>query len=222
MTVQEVSGDQNKSNPPAGETDPTSAGSKNSRPDGSGVDSPWMDFQSHQHSKQGQDVQQNMQSLAIGSIPSQRVIDITTGNGYMNNEGSSQGANAGLSPDTAHSGSNRPTPNSTTPSDTRSNLQPGATKSSGTSYETSPASSNNARPSSGDGRSMSAFFNTPTDYTNIPPTGLTPGADYSMPETPGRFEVPAGWEMGNHTNSLTPVGEGVLRQLMGLGPLDPM
>ncbi|TVY19646.1 Citrinin biosynthesis transcriptional activator ctnR [Lachnellula arida] len=222
MTVQEVSGDQNQSNPPAGPTDPTSAGSKSSHPDGSGVDSPWMDFQSHQHSKQGQDVQQNMQSLAIGSIPSQRVTDITTSNGYMNNEGRSQGGDAGLSPDTAHSGSNRPTPNSTTPSDTRSNLQPGATKSSGTSYETSPASSNNARHSSGDGRSMSAFFNTPTDYSNIPPTGLTPAADYSMPETPGRFDVPAGWEMGNQTNSLTPVGEGVLRQLMGLGPLDPM
>jgi len=166
-----------------------------------------------------------MQSLAIGSLPTQRVTDITNGNSnYINSEASNQGGDAGLSPDTAHSGSNRPTPNSTTPSESRANLQPGTTNSGGTSYETSPASSGNARlPPSADGRSMSAFFNTESDYTNIPSTGLTPGGEFSMPETPGRgFDVPSGWEMSNQTNSLTPVGEGVLRQLMGLGPLDPM
>ena len=222
MKISEISVDPSQPKPPAGETDPTSAGSANSRPDGNEVDSNWINFQSHQP-EQGQDVRRNMQSLAIGSLPTQRVTDITTGSGnYINSEGSNHGGDAELSPDTAHSGSNRPTPNSSTPSDSRSNLQPGTTNSSGTSYETSPASSHHPQLPSADGRSMSAFFNTPNDYANIPSTGLTPGQDYSMPETPGRFDVPAGWEMSNQTNSLTPVGEGVLRQLMGLGPLDPM
>jgi hypothetical protein len=224
MKVQEVSIDPAQTKTSAGESDPTSAGSTNARPEANELDSNWINFQNHQRPEQGQEVQRNMQSLAIGSLPSQRVTDITNGSSnYINSEGSNHGGDAGLSPDTAHSSSNRPTPNSTTPSESRTNLQPGATSSSGTSYETSPASSHNAHLSSADGRSMSSFFNAQSDYTNIPTTGLTSGAEFSMPETPGRgFDVPSGWEMSNQTNSLTPVGEGVLRQLMGLGPLDPM
>lgn len=70
---------------------------------------------------------------------------------------------------------------------------------------------------------MSSFYGHPNDFNNIPATGMTPGNDFSMPETPGRgFDVPAGWEMGQQGTGLTPVGEGVFRQLMGLGPMDPM
>ena len=57
---------------------------------------------------------------------------------------------------------------------------------------------------------------------------MTPDSNaFSMPETPGRaFDVPSGWEMNNQMNGqttgLTPVGEGVFRHLLGLGPMDPM
>jgi hypothetical protein len=71
---------------------------------------------------------------------------------------------------------------------------------------------------------MSSFFSTQPDYSNIVPTGLTPDNTFTMPETPDRsFDVPSGWEMNNQqTTGLTPVGEGVFRTLMGLGPMDPM
>ena len=71
---------------------------------------------------------------------------------------------------------------------------------------------------------MGSFFQGTTDFSNIQSSGLTPdNTTFSMAETPGRqFEVP-GWEMSNtQTTGLTPVGEGVFRQLMGLGPMDPM
>jgi len=73
---------------------------------------------------------------------------------------------------------------------------------------------------------MSSFFSGNPDYSSIPATGMTPDANFSMPETPGRdFAVPTGWEMSGQTTGLTPVGEGVFRHLMGLGPMgqmDPM
>jgi hypothetical protein len=68
---------------------------------------------------------------------------------------------------------------------------------------------------------MNTFFRTTPDYSNIPSSGLVQGhAAYRIPETPGPdFPVPGGWEMSQQTQ-LTPVGEGVFRQLMGLGPMD--
>jgi len=69
---------------------------------------------------------------------------------------------------------------------------------------------------------MSSFFSTQPYYSSIP-VGLTPDNTFSMPETSSRsFNVPSGWEMNNQTTGLTPVGEGVFRTLMGLGPMDPM
>lgn len=138
-------------------------------------------------------------------------------------EGRGISGDAGLSPDTgtSHSNSNRPTPNSSTTSDSRSNKQPGKNNSSNTPYETSPASPNTADQH----RVMNSFFSQQPDYSNIPSsgTGLTPGNEFTMPQTPGQnFDIPQGWETTGQTNGLTPVGEGVLRQLMGLGPLDPM
>lgn len=221
--ISEISVDPNSTKVPSGDPDPPSASSAIGRTETAGEGSDWINFQSHQPTEQGRDAQHNLQNLAIGSLPTQRITEISSagGSNYMNTtDGSNNGGDSGLSPDTQHSNSNRPTPNSTTPSESRSNLQPGATGSGGTSYETSPASSHNARAPSADGRSMSSFFNGQPDYSNIPSTGLTPGGQFSMPETPGRdFDVPNGWDQ---TNGLTPVGEGVLRQLMGLGPLDPM
>lgn len=69
---------------------------------------------------------------------------------------------------------------------------------------------------------MSAYFNTHPEYTTTS-MGLTPDTGvYSLPETPGTFEVPAGWEVNPQQGTgMTPIGEGVFRHLMGLGE-DPM
>lgn len=209
------------------ESDPAAAESANARNDSFGDQPNWMPIDSQLSSDQGQNVQRNLQGLAIEDMAS---ISITTAN-YLNremNNGSGYGnsesnttADSGLSPDTANSTSNRPTPSASTPSDTRPSLQPGQT-SGGKSYETSPASSNQRLPTA-DGRALGSFFSTQPDYSNIPSTGLTPDNTFTMPETPGRsFDVPSGWEMSNQTTGLTPVGEGVFRTLMGLGPMDPM
>jgi hypothetical protein len=140
--------------------------------------------------------------------------------GYVNSEASAS-VDTGLSPDT-QSSSNRPTPNSGS-SDSRSSLRPGQQSSGSGSYETSPAASASRLPAT-DGRAMSSFFATQPDYSNISSTGMTPDNNaFVMPETPGRgFDVPPGWEMSQQTTGLTPVGEGVFRQLMGLSPMDPM
>lgn len=116
--------------------------------------------------------------------------------------------------------SDRPTPNSSTPSDTRSSIQASsgqAGQSGGSSFETSPASSHQ-----NDNRSAAAFFGHATDFSNVGGTGLTPNStNFTLPPTPGRgndFNVPNGWELSNQ--GLTPVGEGVFRELMGMGPMD--
>jgi hypothetical protein len=172
---------------------------------------------------QGSDVHKTMQGLALGDINNNPFISegSGTGTGYVNSEASAS-VDTGLSPD-AQSNSSRPTPNSSTGSDSRSNLQPGQSASGTTSYETSPAASGPRVPTT-DGRLMGSFFANQPDYSSIPSSGMTPdNSAFALPETPGRvFDVPPGWEMSQQTTGLTPVGEGVFRQLMGLGPMDPM
>lgn len=172
----------------------------------------------------GPDVQRTMQGLALGDMPTNPYLsDRGTGTGgYINSEPSASN-DTGLSPDTVQSTSNRPTPNSSTTSDSRPSLQPGHGSGSA-SFETSPAASGGARLPATDGRSMSSFFANQPDYSGISSTGMTPDSNaFVLPETPGRgFDVPAGWEMSQQSTGLTPVGEGVFRQLMGLGPMDPM
>jgi len=180
----------------------------------------WMPISDHQPAEHEQNVQQTLRGLALGTRPVS-AYDINSG-GYVNSENSNN-ADTGLSPDTTQSGSNRPTPNSSTPSESRPAMQAAQNNSGGTSYETSPASSHQSRIPATDGRSLGSFFQTQPDYSGITATGLTPENAFSMPETPGRdFPVPQGWEMSQQTTGLTPVGEGVFRQLMGLGPMDPM
>jgi len=226
MRIAEISVDPEQTGPPGAASNPASAAPNSAQPDAISGTPNWLNFSP---TGQGQEVQQNMETLAIDSLQTQRVSDLSSGSSYMNSEGSNSasggsGGDAGLSPDTQQSNSNRPTPKSSTPSDSRLNLQAGQTGSAGTSYETSPASSHNVQvPREGDHRIMDSFFSGQPDFSNIPSTGLTPGNQFSMPETPGReFGGSSGWELNGQTNSLTPVGEGVLRQLMGLGPLDPM
>lgn len=210
---------------PRRESDPngTSAGANNDALGALDSDQAnWMPLPEH---GSGNDMHQTLQSLAIGrSALSQTAYAINNINntGYVTAD-NGNGVDAGLSPDTAHStGSNRPTPNSTTPSEPRSNRQ---ANSDPTSYETSPAASSQRRlppHTNGNGRLMDAFFDTQPDYSNTNPLGLSPDP-FGMPETPGRdFSLPNGWDMSQQTTGLTPVGEGVFRQLMGLGPMDPM
>ncbi|KAG9238615.1 fungal-specific transcription factor domain-containing protein [Amylocarpus encephaloides] len=178
-----------------------------------GEDSNWIPFGGQ--SEQGHDVQRTLQGLALGTTEFGTRGNFTSNSSYIHSESSNNGGDA-LSPDTANS-SSRPTPSSTAPSDSRSNLQGKQANSANVSHETSPAASNNASNSL-----MGAFFPGQPDYANVSSSGLSPGNNF-LPETPGRqFDVP-GWEMSNtQTTGLTPVGEGVFRQLMGLGPMDPM
>lgn len=128
----------------------------------------------------------------------------TTGS-YVNGENNKNNGEAGLSPDTS---SNRPTPTSSTPSDSRSNLQPRSATSRPNSHETSPSAPHNTLLPNGDGRPIPAGY-----YS----TGMTPDAQQYVMQTGS-----PNWEMNSQTTGLTPVGEGVFRQLMGLGPMDPM
>ena len=197
------------------ESDPPSAGSANARSRGFGDQPNWMPMDGRLSTDQ------TSASMASISITTTSYLNNNNSSGYGNSE-SSNTADTGLSPDTANSNSNRPTPNASTPSDTRPTLQ--TTQNSGrTSYEASPAIQNQRVPAT-DGRSMSTFFQGQPDYSNITASGLTPDNPFTMPETPGRsFDVPSGWEMSSQTTGLTPVGEGVFRTLMGLGPMeDPM
>jgi len=176
----------------------------------------WIPLGDHQSAEHGRDVQRIVQGLAIGTNTLPRPAfgaGDANGTGYGNSENCNS-TDTGLSPDTVHSGSNRPTPNSTTPSEPRSNVQPGS-NSGGTSYETSPSSSHQTQ-------IPPPFFPPQPEYSGLAASGLTQD-NFSMPETPGRdYPVPNGWEMSQQTTGLTPVGEGVFRQLMGLGPMDPM
>jgi hypothetical protein len=214
------------------DTSPTSAAdaSNNSAGPGSRNDSfgdqpNWMPLNDHgpaQAGDQGTEVQRTLQGLAIGSVPTANYGPGDLNSNSYGNSDSSNAADTGLSPDTGHSASNRPTPNSTTPSDTRPSLLSGQNTSDGPSYQTSPVTSHQRVPVT-DGRSMSSFFTTQPDYSNIPATGFTPDNAFTMPETPGKdFSIPSGWEMSAQTTGLTPVGEGVFRHLMELGPMDPM
>jgi hypothetical protein len=196
---------------------------RDSAPTSGSSDQPnWVPLPDHASTDTGSDVRRTLKGLALGSGPRSTYGAQTPA---FHNENSSN--DTGLSPNTGNSGSDRLTPNSSTPSDShshsRSKVQPGH-NSGGSSYETSPASSHDRVPTREDTRSMSDFFSGQPDYTNIPSMGVTsPNNAFTMPETPGReFQVPPGWEMSQQTSGLTPVGEGVFRQLMGLGPMDPM
>ena len=172
------------------------------------------------------DVQHSLQGLVIDPLPPRhyQAGDMNS-TGYVNSENSNS-VDASFSPDTAHSGSNRPTPSSTTPSEPRAQMQPGCAKSGGRSYETSPAPPHHQPLVVGtDTRSNGGFFSTQPGYSSVPATGLaTDNTEYmaGAPTQSGDYPIHGGWEMNQATSGLTPVGEGVFRQLMGLGPMDPM
>jgi len=174
----------------------------------------------------GHGVQHSVQRLVTESLPPRhyRSGDMNS-TGYVNSENSNS-VDAGFSPDTTHSGSNRPTPSSTTPSEPRAQMQPGRTKSGRGSYETSPAPSHQQLRGVGDDpRTRNPYFAAQPDYSSIPAPGLAADHNDYIPGTPGQsgdYPIHSAWEINQPATGLTPVGEGVFRQLMGLGPMDPM
>ncbi|KAI9644866.1 hypothetical protein NHQ30_006893 [Ciborinia camelliae] len=133
-------------------------------------------------------------------------------------EGTSTGAESGLSPNTGNT-SNHPTPSSTTPSDSRSsNLQHGRKNTNGGSYETSTASNTSREPH----RLMDEFFSTRSDYGTIPTGTAMTSNTFSMPATSGRtYTAPGSWGQPANTG-LMPVGEGELRHMMELSSMHQM
>ncbi|PBP27361.1 fungal-specific transcription factor domain-containing protein [Diplocarpon rosae] len=185
----------------------------------------WMRLPDHAPTETSNQARQNSNALAIGDTRGTIAYgqDDLNSSGYIIGE-SSNAADTGLSPSTARSSSIRPTPNASTASDSRSNLQPGNSGSEHASYETSSTSILPERLSGTGSRTMQAFVADQPGYSNIPTTTSTPNNAFVMPETPGRdFDLPAGWEMSNQpATGLTPVGEGLFRQLLGLGAMDAM
>ncbi|KAI6713424.1 fungal specific transcription factor domain-containing protein [Diplocarpon mali] len=201
-----------------------SAGGSNHQRDGFG-EANWIPLPDHSPTDTTNEVRQNPKALAIGGNRQSAVH----GSGDLNSSGyghseSSNAAETRLSLGTTRSSSNRPTPNVSTPSDSRPNLQPGHSGSGSASYETSPAANLPKHLLGSDSSILQAFFADQPEYSSIPRTGLTPSSAMSMPETPEcAFDVAAEWEVSNQpTTGLTPVGDGVFRQLLGLGPLDNM
>lgn len=182
----------------------------------------WLPLRDQQTGDLGQDVQRTMQGLVLGSIPPAPYGEPgnSSSSGYVNSGGSNT-ADTGMSPDTGRSGSNRPTPNSPSPSEPRLNMQAGQSNPGGSPYETSSGTSHQVQHSTSHNRTLDSFFSTQPDYSGIPAMGLASDNPFNIPETPSR-DFPPGWEMTEQTTGLTPIGEGVFRHLYGLGPLDPM
>lgn len=171
-----------------------------------------------------QDLRQDLQDLELNTTYGSEVLNH---NPFGRHDGG-HSTDTGISSDTA---SNRPTPNSTTPSDTQhtrssNGLNPHNQTSS---YSTSPSSTTYQQQHHQQQQraAASGLFSNPVDFSTLPANiGLTPegmsssgvnvNGNYGLPETPDRgFEVPNGWEMSG--SGMTPVGEGVFRHLMGLG-----
>ncbi|CAK7216412.1 hypothetical protein SEUCBS140593_002860 [Sporothrix eucalyptigena] len=136
--------------------------------------------------------------------------------------------------------SSRPTPNSSSTSESRQNLappqQPGGMHSAGSSFDTSPVSPPRALGGAGQpgsGVDRGAYFATAngvtTDFVagqagsaagvglNGGGMGGLMGADPSSSD----YMLPEGWGMNGQT-AMTPVSEGVLRTIINMGPMETM
>lgn len=117
--------------------------------------------------------------------------------------------------------SDRPTPSSTAPSDGHrpTNLAP-AKGSGHSSFETSPVASHNTGiPGQHQNGAAQGFYQQQGGEGYIPALQNQGGIGYTMAGSPGRGAEFAGaqWEMAS---ALTPIGEGMLRELMSIGPMD--
>ncbi|PBP26904.1 fungal specific transcription factor domain-containing protein, partial [Diplocarpon rosae] len=202
-----------------------SAGAFKPHSDGFG-ESIWILPPDHALTESTNQARQNSKALAIGDTReaiAHGPPDDLNSSEYVNDEGRNV-ADTGLSLITAPSSSNRPTPNASAALDSRSNLQPGNSGSGHASYEISSTAILPERLSGTDSRTVQAFVADKPEYSNIPTTASTPNNAFVISETPGHnFDLPAGWEMNNQpATGLTVDGEGLFRQLLGLGAMDAM
>ncbi|KAG9241649.1 fungal-specific transcription factor domain-containing protein [Calycina marina] len=162
--------------------------------------------------QRGRNMQTSLQGLAIESQQhSQYHAGDMNGVGCVNSDHINS-VDAGLSPDT---GSNQPTPSSRTPSGPCAHVQAGRKPSGARSYETSPSPPHDSQlPSVAEFNSMGQHGSVQQTYNVVPPAGMAPDSP--------QYNVPNGWDMNPPTSGLTPVGEGVFRQLMGLGHMESM
>ncbi|CAM1507286.1 Fc.00g069270.m01.CDS01 [Cosmosporella sp. VM-42] len=156
--------------------------------------------------------------------PDQGIPILTPSSGTYEKNGSTSGHMSGFgegsgeSQDTSGSPdgnpSNRPTPNSSTgaSSDQRGHLNPGQMNSGPNSFHASPISPNQnlMNPGALDG-STQGFFTDPSGFTM--PGSMTDQQNFAMP---------TGWGDIQGQTGVNPVGEGVLRALMNMGPMDAM
>lgn len=131
--------------------------------------------------------------------------------GFGESNGESQDASG--SPDGGNS-NNGPTPNSSTGagSDSRGRLAPGQMNGSGrNSFQASPIiPQQNMMNTSGVETTNAGFFGAPNGFT-MPATMHDHG-----------FSVPSGWDNMQGQTEMPQVGDGVLRALMNMGPMDAM
>lgn len=121
--------------------------------------------------------------------------------------------------------SNRPTPNSSSTSEQRNSTSDPRSTSGRTSFDASPIGSHQPLSTQAEmDAARVAFFQDPNNFgMGGSGSGITPGREFVMPDTPGNsFAVPSGWEMPGTGTGMTPVAEGVLRHLMNMPPMDAM
>ncbi|POR38419.1 Putative transcriptional regulatory protein [Tolypocladium paradoxum] len=145
----------------------------------------------------------------------------STSGGAMSGFGESNGDNQDAQGSPEAGQSNGPTPNSGgTGSDDKPRLAPGPVGGSGpdSSFRASPIPPQQNMMGQGHGMdagSNQGFFGDPNGFTIQPNMGGQRGGGFAMPSN--------GWaDMNGQTPGMQPVGEGMLRALMNMGPMDAM
>ncbi|KAK7924173.1 hypothetical protein PG985_006227 [Apiospora marii] len=118
--------------------------------------------------------------------------------------------------------SSRPTPNSSGASEQPNSSSAHVTGSGRTSFDASPRDRMGTQ--SEMDAAATAFFSASSgfDLTGAEP-GMTPGRGFIIPEMTGNdFTMPNGWDQAQDPPEMTPVAEGVLRNLMNMPPMDAM
>lgn len=118
--------------------------------------------------------------------------------------------------------SSRPTPNSSGTSEQPNSSSAQVTGSGRTSFEASPRDRMGTQ--SEIDAAATAFFSGSGafDLTGTEP-GMAPGRGFIIPEMTGNdFTMPNDWDQTHEQPEMTPVAEGVLRNLMNMPPMDAM
>lgn len=118
--------------------------------------------------------------------------------------------------------SSRPTPNSSGASEQPNSSSARVTGSGRTSFEASPRDRMGTQ--SEIDAAATAFFTSSNgfDLTGAEP-GMTPSRGFIIPEMTGNdFTMPNSWDQAQDQPEMTPVAEGVLRNLMNMPPMDAM